>query len=74
MIKEGAMENPKVTRVLGFHEGQIDASIKSGKIAYRQGPMMASMDRFLIEVKGKGNHGGLIRKIREIQLLPLLKL
>lgn len=57
MIKEGAMENPKVTRVLGFHEGQIDASIESGKIAYRQGPMMASMDRFLIEVKGKGNHG-----------------
>lgn len=57
MIKEGLMENPKITRVMGFHEGQIDASLAKGKIAYRPGPMMASMDRFLIEVNGVGNHG-----------------
>jgi len=57
MIKEGVMENPKVTRVMGFHEGQIDSTIEKGKIAYQAGPMMASMDRFLIEVSGKGYHG-----------------
>lgn len=57
MIKEGAMENPKVTRVMGFHMGQIDATLDKGKIAYLPGPMMASMDRFLIEIKGKGFHG-----------------
>lgn len=57
MIQEGAMENPKVTRVMGFHEGQLDESVTKGKIAYRPGPMMASMDRFLIEVNGKGYHG-----------------
>jgi len=57
MIKEGVMENPKVTRVMGFHEGQIDSAIEKGKIAYQAGPMMASMDRFLIEVSGKGYHG-----------------
>lgn len=57
MIKEGAMENPKVTRVMGFHSGQIDPTIEKGKIAYKAGAMMASMDRFLIEVDGKGYHG-----------------
>lgn len=57
MIKEGAMNNPKVTRVMGFHQGHIDPKLPSGTIAYKEGPMMASMDRFLIEIKGKGYHG-----------------
>lgn len=65
MIKEGAMENPKVTRVLGFHAGQIDPSLKKGIIAYLPGPMMASMDRFLIEVKGKGFHGAYPESARD---------
>ncbi|AMB99101.1 N-acyl-L-amino acid amidohydrolase [Aerococcus urinaehominis] len=57
MIKEGAMENPQVTMVTGFHAGHIDPNTPAGKIGYCQGPMMASMDRFLIEVKGQGWHG-----------------
>lgn len=57
MIREGAMQNPNITQMMGFHEGMIDASIKKGQIGYTDGPMMASMDRFLIEVKGKGYHG-----------------
>lgn len=57
MIKEGAMKNPIVTRVMGFHQGHIDPKIPKGTIAYKEGPMMASMDRFLIEIKGKGYHG-----------------
>ncbi|UUX32824.1 M20 metallopeptidase family protein [Fundicoccus culcitae] len=57
MIKEGAMKNPTVTRVLGIHEGYIDPKLPKGTIAYKSGPMMASMDRFLIEIKGKGYHG-----------------
>lgn len=65
MIKEGVMENPKVTRVMGFHQGQIDATIEKGKIAYRPGPMMASMDRFLIEVNGKGYHGAYPEESRD---------
>lgn len=65
MIKEGAMENPKVTRIMGFHEGQIDESVAKGKIAYRPGPMMASMDRFLIEVNGKGSHGAYPESARD---------
>lgn len=57
MIQEGAMLNPTVTRVLGLHEGHIDPKMPKGTIAYKEGPMMASMDRFLIEIKGKGYHG-----------------
>lgn len=57
MIREGAMENPKVTRVMGFHQGHIDPKLAKGTIAYKEGAMMASMDRFLIEINGKGYHG-----------------
>ena len=57
MIEEGAMENPKVDAVIGLHEGIIDERVAKGKIAYKDGCMMASMDRFLIKVKGKGCHG-----------------
>ena len=57
MIEEGAMENPKVDAVIGLHEGVIDERVAKGKIAYKDGCMMASMDRFLIKVKGKGCHG-----------------
>ena len=57
MIEEGAMENPKVDAVIGLHEGVIDERVGKGKIAYKDGCMMASMDRFLIKVIGKGCHG-----------------
>lgn len=57
MIEEGAMENPKVDAVIGLHEGIINEEIKKGYIGYRNGCMMASMDRFLIRVIGKGSHG-----------------
>lgn len=57
MIDEGAMENPKVDAVIGLHNGAINESIPSGSIAYRNGCMMASMDRFLIKIIGKGCHG-----------------
>lgn len=57
MIEEGAMENPKVDAVMGLHEGIISEEIPVGSIGYREGCMMASMDRFLIRVIGKGCHG-----------------
>lgn len=57
MIEEKVLENPRVTRMMGFHEGQIDPHTPKGKIGYKSGPMMASMDRFHIKVKGKGYHG-----------------
>lgn len=57
MIQEGVMDNPKVDAVLGLHVGSILKEIPSGKIGVSYGPMMASMDRILIKIKGKGSHG-----------------
>ena len=55
MIEEGAMEN--VDSVLGLHAGAISKDVEKGKIGVSYGPMMASMDRILIKIKGKGAHG-----------------
>jgi len=54
MIKEGAMENPKVEAIVGFH---IESNIEVGRIEYKPGAFMASSDWFVIKVKGKGSHG-----------------
>ena len=54
MIKEGALENPKVDVMFGLHIGsQTDV----GKITYRSGGIMAASDWFTIKVKGKQTHG-----------------
>jgi amidohydrolase len=57
MIEQGALENPKVDAVLGLHAGAISKDVEKGKIGVSYGPMMASMDRILIKIKGKGSHG-----------------
>lgn len=54
MIKEGAMDNPKIDAFFGIH---IEASLEIGKIAYRSGSFMAASDWFTIKVKGKQTHG-----------------
>ena len=56
MVKEGAMENPKVNAVFGQHIG---SRAPGGLIAYRRGGTMASADSFYITVKGVGGHGGM---------------
>lgn len=55
MIQEGAMDN--VDAVIGLHAGSISKDVEKGKIGVSYGPMMASMDRILIKIKGKGSHG-----------------
>ncbi len=57
MIEEGAMEDPKVDAVMGIHNGHIFPEIPKGMIGIKYGPMMASMDRILLKIKGKGAHG-----------------
>lgn len=54
MIKEGALDNPKVEAVFGLH---IMSNVEAGTIQYKQGSLMASSDWFTIKVKGKGSHG-----------------
>jgi amidohydrolase len=54
MVKEGVMDNPKVDAIFGLH---ISSGLDIGKIEYKSGAFMASVDWFYITVKGKGAHG-----------------
>lgn len=54
MIKEGALENPKVDVVFGLH---IQSLLPLGTINYKPGAFMASPGGFTIKVKGKQAHG-----------------
>jgi amidohydrolase len=53
MIKDGAMDNPKVDAVFGLHVTPESV----GHVGYRAGPMMASSNEFTIVVHGKQTHG-----------------
>jgi len=54
MVKEGAMDNPKVEAVFGMH---IESDIEAGTFEYKSGAFMASSDWFTIIIKGKQSHG-----------------
>jgi amidohydrolase len=54
MVKEGVLENPKVDAVFGLH---VTSRFAVGEIAYRPEGMMAAVDSFKIEVRGKQTHG-----------------
>ncbi len=55
MIKESVLENPKVDVIFGLH---IRSNYDVGTIYYKKGGIMASVERFVINVKGKQTHGG----------------
>ncbi|MGB1231056.1 MAG: amidohydrolase [Winogradskyella sp.] len=54
MIKEGVLEHPKVDVIFGLH---INAGTPVGVLKYKKGGIMASVERFVIDVKGKQTHG-----------------
>ena len=54
MIEEGVLENPKVDAIFGLH---INSGTHIGKVRYRTKGIMASSQRFVIDVKGKQAHG-----------------
>jgi amidohydrolase len=53
MIREGALENPKVDAIFGLHV----FPMHTGEIHYRSGGIMASSDRYQIVINGKQTHG-----------------
>ena len=53
MIKEGVLDNPTVTNMIGQH---VHPGIEVGKIGVKSGKSMASTDEVYITVKGKGGH------------------
>ncbi|MBT8309672.1 MAG: amidohydrolase [Flavobacteriaceae bacterium] len=54
MIKEGVLENPKVDAIFGLH---INSGTEVGTIKYKEGGVMAAVERFTVNVKGKQTHG-----------------
>jgi amidohydrolase len=54
MIKDGALDQPKVDAVFGIH---IESQIPVGALYYKPGAFMAASDWFTIKVNGKGSHG-----------------
>lgn len=54
MIKEGVLNNPKVDAIFGLH---INSETPVGTIKYKTEGMMAAVERFVINVKGKQTHG-----------------
>ena len=53
MVKENALDNPKVDAIFGLHV----FPYHTGDIRYRPGPLMASADSFTITIKGRQTHG-----------------
>lgn len=54
MIKEGVLENPKVSAIFGLH---VFPLINVGTIGYKPKAFMAQANRFEIEIIGKKTHG-----------------
>ena len=54
MVKEGALENPKVDAIYGLH---VSSRFAVGEIGYRPQGMMAAVDSFRIVVRGRQTHG-----------------
>jgi amidohydrolase len=56
MIKEQALEDPKVDAIFGLH---VTSNHHTGKVGYRSGPMMASSDTLKVFVRGTQTHGAM---------------
>lgn len=54
MVKEGVLDNPRVDVIFGLH---ISSQTDLGKITYRAGGLMASVNDMKIIVKGRQAHG-----------------
>ncbi|WP_066316811.1 M20 family metallopeptidase [Bacillus sp. FJAT-29814] len=60
MIEAGCLDGVDV--IFGTH---LWAGEPTGKIQYRNGPIMAAADRFEIEIQGKGGHGAQPHKTKD---------
>lgn len=54
MIKEGVLQNPTPSAVIGQH---VMPFIETGKVGFRSGQYMASCDELFMTIRGKGGHG-----------------
>lgn len=54
MIRDGALENPKVERIFALH---VFPDLPAGKVGFKEGLYMASCDEIHLTIHGKGGHG-----------------
>lgn len=54
MIRDGALENPRPSLILGQH---VFSLLPVGTVGFREGMYMASADEIYLKVIGKGGHG-----------------
>ena len=54
MVEDGALKNPDVDFIYGFH---VWPDLPLGTIGFKGGPIMASMDTFEVTLKGRSGHG-----------------
>lgn len=54
MIRDGALENPKVERIFALH---VFPDMEVGKVGFKEGLYMASCDEIHLTIHGKGGHG-----------------
>lgn len=54
LVEHGALENPHVDAVMGYH---VNTGLPVGKIAFGAGPGAASSDTYKFKIIGHGGHG-----------------
>jgi len=54
MLKEGVLDLPRPAAVIGQH---VSPALGCGKVGFRPGKFMASMDSLYVTVTGRGGHG-----------------
>ncbi|WP_299932837.1 M20 aminoacylase family protein [uncultured Pelagimonas sp.] len=62
MVEEGMMERFEIDEVYGIHNSPEDAE---GHLLTAPGPLMAAVDSFQINIKGKGGHGAMPYSTRD---------
>jgi amidohydrolase len=62
MISDGVLSDPKVDAAFGIH---LWTALPLGTIGVRNGPMMAAVDEFEIEIAGSGGHGASPHETRD---------
>jgi amidohydrolase len=54
VLEEGALDDPRPTAIFALH---VSPLLEAGRIGWCEGPILASSDHFVIEVKGRKTHG-----------------
>ena len=55
LIADGVLDD--VDEVVGMHNGNLGDGAEPGDLVFSTGPMMATMDKFTLTIKGQGAHG-----------------